>query len=571
MKTLPRGWPVGAVAIAALLFGMGAASAAGSVRYGLSCGASTTTCSPGDYLKISALPEPASDTTAAEQAKTALNGVAIRIVDRDDATRCLPPKEFKPSGSTSPAERLIDLRPLLSGANRNEPTIRAVIYARKVVSVPLQVVILASGDDEHCFPDPKPAVLATLPFSLDMAAAYKDGTVGLILDTEDLVCTQPTYTEGSTTTTTSKQCEFEASLQLPIVNLTQWALAMNKQPTSLTLYLNDIAMTGLRVTPGSALRLEDAAKSRGIAPGTDALRYELRRDLSTAAGRKPWSDLLTAQHGEIIALNVGVGLDSSRWSYAQGGTTLARPKGWPWALLVAALSLGLVWALGAGTETLRASKLLPLTRAAFNTSALKPNIGGTGQRAGMSVSVSIDEAKLLSPHSLSRITMAMWIALVSFGFFLVYWATSNGDLINTTAIALLGFSATSMVFANAIDSATQEDKDLDSKFAAAIKEFGPADVNNGDKIGVLQDCLDEAQGKTLVTTGNFVRDIFGEKASSRLDLHRLQMVLFTIFYMVIFVASLYVEVALPEFSSTVLALLGISTASYLGYKFTASQ
>jgi hypothetical protein len=37
----------------------------------------------------------------------------------------------------------------------------------------------------------------------------------------------------------------------------------------------------------------------------------------------------------------------------------------------------------------------------------------------------------------------------------------------------------------------------------------------------------------------------------------------------VFLSSLNAVLALPEFSSYTLALLGISTASYLGYKFAA--
>jgi hypothetical protein len=61
-----------------------------------------------------------------------------------------------------------------------------------------------------------------------------------------------------------------------------------------------------------------------------------------------------------------------------------------------------------------------------------------------------------------------------------------------------------------------------------------------------------------------------ERGSARIDLHRLQLTAFTLFYLIIFLASLNTLLALPEFSSNTLALLGISNAGYLGFKF-ASQ
>ena len=48
--------------------------------------------------------------------------------------------------------------------------------------------------------------------------------------------------------------------------------------------------------------------------------------------------------------------------------------------------------------------------------------------------------------------------------------------------------------------------------------------------------------------------------------HRFQMVGWTLVPGVVFVTSVYRELALPDFSATLLGLMGISSGTYLGFK-----
>lgn len=117
---------------------------------------------------------------------------------------------------------------------------------------------------------------------------------------------------------------------------------------------------------------------------------------------------------------------------------------------------------------------------------------------------------------------------------------------------------------------TTVNKELDANSSGAIKNHFSANPPANSQADV-ENFMRKARDSAFVSTKSFARDIFAEKGTSRYDLHRLQMVAFTLFYMGLFLWSLNRELALPEFSTNTLALLGISTASYLGYKFTASQ
>ena len=53
---------------------------------------------------------------------------------------------------------------------------------------------------------------------------------------------------------------------------------------------------------------------------------------------------------------------------------------------------------------------------------------------------------------------------------------------------------------------------------------------------------------------------------SGVSLHRFQMFVWTLVLGVIFVASVYKNLAMPQFSATLLGLMGISSGTYLGFK-----
>ena len=64
----------------------------------------------------------------------------------------------------------------------------------------------------------------------------------------------------------------------------------------------------------------------------------------------------------------------------------------------------------------------------------------------------------------------------------------------------------------------------------------------------------------------FLTDVLSD-ATDGISIHRFQMFAWTIILGVIFISSVYKELAMPEFSVTLLGLMGISSGTYLGFKF----
>nr|ALS89246.1 stage V sporulation protein AB [uncultured bacterium] len=64
---------------------------------------------------------------------------------------------------------------------------------------------------------------------------------------------------------------------------------------------------------------------------------------------------------------------------------------------------------------------------------------------------------------------------------------------------------------------------------------------------------------------NFLRDILSD--SSGYSFHRFQIFAWTIVLGIIFVSAVYNNLNMPEFSGTLLGLMGLSSGTYIGFKF----
>ena len=56
-----------------------------------------------------------------------------------------------------------------------------------------------------------------------------------------------------------------------------------------------------------------------------------------------------------------------------------------------------------------------------------------------------------------------------------------------------------------------------------------------------------------------------------ISFHRFQIFVWTLILGIIFVVNVYNELAMPEFSATLLGLLGVSAGTYIGFKLPESK
>jgi hypothetical protein len=135
------------------------------------------------------------------------------------------------------------------------------------------------------------------------------------------------------------------------------------------------------------------------------------------------------------------------------------------------------------------------------------------------------------PYSLSLFQMVFWFCLVIVAYVFVWMINDELDTITGSVLALIGIGAGTAIGASLIDK---------SKTEANPPEAVPVPSR-----GFVHDVLSDADG---------------------ISLHRFQMFVWTLVLGIIFIASVYKNLSMPEFSATLLGLMGISSGTYVGFK-----
>jgi hypothetical protein len=511
----------------------------------LLCGSSATVCTPDDRLRIIVKGMP--DAAAAESVWN--KGVDVSIVGRDDGegTQSLSGVLREPEKFGTEGARQVDLHPLIDPVNAQDETLLNVLYRQAVAQIPLAALIRQPGQTPQ-----------RIPFTLDLTASYRSGALGLMLSRSKLPYCIESGAAQSTCDTGSTFVKFWPATRRPqlvvtIENLRQWEMATNHPYSALVLYLNDVPMTGLVASQ----HLSDPS-------GVQSLSYPLTRNLASKDNAQAWQALLATQDGSLIMATVAIGVDGAHWTAPQSITLeIPRYPGIPIAIGVLALLILVLLGFNKPfAGTFRASPGVPCSLDAFQRC-------GKRQADLEKLQEKITLRSFDPPFSLSKVLMAMWLVLVFFSFVALYLLTADGvDLINTTALALLGFGGASLVAARAIDARTDADIKTDQKLGAALTAFNPAVPQTKDELVLA---FLAARNSGLVTSGRFSYDLLSESGAPRFDLHRLQLAAFTAFYVLVFLWTLNDALTLPDFSSNTLTLIGISTASYIGFKYSAAQ
>jgi hypothetical protein len=194
---------------------------------------------------------------------------------------------------------------------------------------------------------------------------------------------------------------------------------------------------------------------------------------------------------------------------------------------------------------------------------------------------------LRQTYSLARVQMAWWFVLIVVAYVLIWVVTGDRDTITASLLGLMGISAATALTAVAITprgderAAAERDRLTKIKTSAAtrIQELDTEIVTTADpasraKLEQLkadaQKEIDEAniaiaQVRNYYPSQNLWTDIVTDERGS-VALDRFQIVVWTIVLGGIFVASVVWYLTMPEFSATLLALMGISSGTYVGFK-----
>jgi uncharacterized membrane protein YeiH len=131
-------------------------------------------------------------------------------------------------------------------------------------------------------------------------------------------------------------------------------------------------------------------------------------------------------------------------------------------------------------------------------------------------------------YSLALFQMAFWFFLVIAAYVFIWLINDELDTITDSVLGLIGIGAATAIGATLVD-----------KNKASMDAATP-------------------------TTRGFIRDVLSDE--SGITLHRFQMFVWTLVLGVIFVASVFRSLEMPEFSAGLLGLMGISSGTYVGFK-----
>ena len=348
--------------------------------------------------------------------------------------------------------------------------------------------------------------------------------------------------------------ELDDIIELHIENLEKWA--ETNDVTKLVPYISGRAIKG---NYPEELHLE-----RG------RLIYHLE---ITPENKKTWIDLLGEPHSIRRPVTLSVGpengsaFDSVHEKDNPVPMTVISPVYGIVALLIIAVTLVLLLWLCRNTNIIR-----------------EPGLPSTpGKRR---------------PYNLGRAQMAFWFFLIYASYQAIWLITGALDTITASLLALMGISAGTALGEAMIDNGkdttkTNQVQDLTAEKQAleqSISETQPqleaanesastalTDQSNRDalnrqltdsrtRLGQIDQQLRtlSAQQPATVSSG-FLRDILTD--SSGYSFHRFQIFAWTIVLGIIFVSSVYNSLTMPEFSTTLLGLMGLIAGTYIGFKF----
>ncbi len=211
------------------------------------------------------------------------------------------------------------------------------------------------------------------------------------------------------------------------------------------------------------------------------------------------------------------------------------------------------------------------------------------------------------PYSLARGQMAFWFFLVIASYFFLWVVTGDMDTLNTSALALIGISAGTALGSAFVDAAKPvaagssgnqpivdvtrphlevlaELKQLQSDTQKELEALqkARASISPSDKLA-LEDNEKELNDvrERLANYGwqsayfawptwkGVMYDLLAE--NNLISFHRFQIFVWTLVLGIMFVSSVYNELAMPAFSATLLGLLGISAGTYVGFKLPETK
>jgi hypothetical protein len=321
----------------------------------------------------------------------------------------------------------------------------------------------------------------------------------------------------------------------------------------LLLVLNGNAMPGI------------VAQEEPSSDGYDHLRFDLER---TADNHDAWAPLLGRGKGEGVVVSV------------QGAGGRADPAQRDGAVHFRWWKRNLAWLPAFAIMIVTALALiLPL----FTTAMYRDPGSGLIDPVG---------SREHGTFSLARCQLGFWFLNVVVAYTSLWAMTGATDAITSSVLAIIGIGSGTLLGASLIDQPKRDDLDrlrleqhtlaarsldqgrLAADVAArrvALDRLAAGDPVRADaereleaQEAQLADARRERELHRQLCSGGLTRDLLTDE--NGWSFHRVQLVVWTLVLFVLFWASMVHRFAMPDFDTTLLSLMGISSGTYLGLK-----
>lgn len=168
------------------------------------------------------------------------------------------------------------------------------------------------------------------------------------------------------------------------------------------------------------------------------------------------------------------------------------------------------------------------------------------------------------PYSLAKVQMAIWFWLTVASFLFIFLITYAFDTIPNSVFVLMGISAGTGLGAIVQDANKKPDEGLEEleKKQAELKQVPGTRTPEQDKELAEVEKRIRWYREPPVSEG-FFKDILTDAQGT--SFHRMQMFVWTLVLAFIFGWEVYHNLAMPDFDNSLLALMGISSGTYLGF------
>jgi len=379
-----------------------------------------------------------------------------------------------------------------------------------------------------------PTVQASAPSSPDASGQLR--TTDLVLSGE---------AHCGTDDATRKECRLGDHLYVGFQNLKAWMDSNPNKVSEIALVLNGQVIRGL----GSA--------------GPDNTYKYLKFDLARLEGDKEeskqnrleWNALMNdLREDKMLHIRIASGGNPPYWGPEETVAFEILPRySWVVLLLLFVLLLSFI-VLARRSDILRD----------------RPSVDGVKQS-----------------YSLARCQMAWWFFLVAASYCYLWIVLNNHDSLTQGVLILTGVSAGTGLAAAVIDANKRQQRDQleqgKDQLTTSVTALSAAINASPQPVAAAQLMAQHQSDSARLAEVNsnlaalpspvgksqgFLLDILRDETG--ISFHRFQMMAWTIILGLVFVSSVWRNFTMPDFSATLLGLMGISSGTYVGFKLSSS-